>query len=110
MATYDMPLLILHGELDPRTPVEEARALAEHATGKTYFVEVPDGVHSAVTRTVTRDGAPCGVPIFAQFLQDPETEPDTSCVSNVPKLDMVIDDGFLWSQVIGTSDQWGDEE
>jgi pimeloyl-ACP methyl ester carboxylesterase len=74
--TSHVPTLVLEGTFDPITPLEWGRLAAETVQNCFYY-EFP-GVGHGVMRTDD-----CGLQIGLQFLDDPTTEPDTSCLDHV---------------------------
>jgi pimeloyl-ACP methyl ester carboxylesterase len=77
----DIPALVLAGEYDPVTPPAWSRLAAETLSAATYY-EFP-----ALTHGVMRSNA-CGLEIGVRFLQDPRSEPDASCLADLPALDI----------------------
>ena len=73
----DVPTLILAGEFDPITPPLWARLAAE-TLSSSYYYEFP-GLGHGIMRSNR-----CGFRIGNQFLEDPYTEPDASCISELP--------------------------
>lgn len=73
----DVPTLILTGEFDPITPPAWGRLAAE-TLSKHYYYEFP-GLGHGIMRSNR-----CGFQIGLQFLNDPYTEPDSSCLDAVP--------------------------
>lgn len=73
----DVPTLILAGEFDPITPPVWARLAAE-TLNNSYYYEFP-GLGHGVMRSNR-----CGFQIGLQFLTDPYTEPDASCIDELP--------------------------
>jgi pimeloyl-ACP methyl ester carboxylesterase len=69
----DVPTLILTGEFDPITPPVWAR-LAGETLSSSYYYEFP-GLGHGVMRSNR-----CGFQIGLQFLNDPNTVPDASCI------------------------------
>ncbi|MCZ2825727.1 MULTISPECIES: alpha/beta hydrolase [unclassified Modestobacter] len=74
--TSDIPTLVLAGELDPITPPRWGAQLAEDL-GNSVFVEFPSTGHGSVG---THE---CAVQLTRDFLADPDSEPDASCVDDV---------------------------
>ncbi|MCZ2817179.1 alpha/beta hydrolase [Modestobacter sp. VKM Ac-2984] len=74
--TSDIPTLVLAGELDPITPPRWGAQLAEDL-GDSVFVEFPSTGHGSVG---THE---CAVQLTRDFLADPDSEPDASCVDDV---------------------------
>ncbi|MGY2078626.1 alpha/beta hydrolase [Modestobacter sp. SYSU DS0657] len=72
----DLPTLVLAGELDPITPPRWGEQLAEEL-GNAVYVEFPATGHGSVG---THE---CAVQLTREFLADPNSEPDTSCVDDV---------------------------
>jgi pimeloyl-ACP methyl ester carboxylesterase len=73
----DLPTLIVNGEYDPVTPphwAEEATA----TLSQSYVFIIPAGGHGVL------ELSECTVSIADQFLTDPYTEPDGSCVEDMP--------------------------
>ena len=76
----DVPTLILTGEYDPITPPAWARLAAE-TLSTSYYYEFP-GLGHGVMRSNR-----CGFQIGHQFLADPYTEPDASCIDQLPGIE-----------------------
>ncbi|MGD2205214.1 MAG: alpha/beta hydrolase [Anaerolineae bacterium] len=72
----DIPTLVLSGQYDPITPPAWGRLAAE-TLSKSFFYEFP-GIGHGVMRSNQ-----CGLDIGLQFLDDPTTEPDTSCLAQL---------------------------
>lgn len=75
----DIPTLVLSGELDPVTPPKFGELVAKNLSNS-YFYVFPGGGHTGET---TSD---CALDITAAFVNDPETEPDASCIEEMPGL------------------------
>jgi pimeloyl-ACP methyl ester carboxylesterase len=73
----DIPTLILAGEYDARTPVENGRRIAQTLT-RGYVFELPGMTHGSRPRCLNE--------IMTRFLEDPTREPDASCIGRMPKL------------------------
>jgi pimeloyl-ACP methyl ester carboxylesterase len=73
----DIPTLILVGEYDPVTPPRWGKLAAETLSNSYYF-EFPGFGHSV---NIIKEG--CPVNIVSQFLNDPTTKPDGSCVKKL---------------------------
>ncbi|MCZ2803560.1 alpha/beta hydrolase [Modestobacter sp. VKM Ac-2983] len=74
--TSDIPTLVLAGELDPITPPRWGAQLAADLDDS-VFVEFPSTGHGSVG---THE---CAVQLTRDFLADPDSEPDASCVDDV---------------------------
>ena len=82
----DIPTLIFQEELDTQTPFSWGK-LAHENLANSYFVNWPNMGHIAVAH----DQHHCSGTIEAAFLNDPNTQPDTSCAqSDVYKLKFVL--------------------
>ncbi len=75
----EIPTLILTGDYDPITPPDYARQAAE-TLPNSILVEFPDGGHGELT------SSDCADEIFLQFIADPNTRPDTSCLAKHEKV------------------------
>ncbi len=72
----DLPVLVLAGGFDPITPPRWGRDVAaNYANG--FFVEFPTLGHG------TSIAAECSTAITLDFLADPASEPDTSCIASM---------------------------
>jgi len=72
----DIPTLILGGEFDPVTPPEYGRMVAEHLNNS-YFYEFPSIGHSVAVANS------CARQMTADFLTDPHTPPNSSCIKTL---------------------------
>jgi pimeloyl-ACP methyl ester carboxylesterase len=75
----DIPALILAGRFDPVTPPEWGRLAAETLSNH-YLFEFSDLSHGIIRSN------PCGLEIGLQFINDPSSEPDSSCMRNIPEI------------------------
>jgi pimeloyl-ACP methyl ester carboxylesterase len=73
----DVPALILSGQFDPITPPEYGQLTAE-TLSNSLFLEFPTLGHGVM------DGDRCALEIGLQFLDDPTTAPDASCMEDLP--------------------------
>jgi pimeloyl-ACP methyl ester carboxylesterase len=73
----DIPTLILEGEFDPVTPLVYAEQVAKHLANS-YLYEFPGIGHNILL------GSACARSISDQFLDDPTSEPDASCIAEMP--------------------------
>jgi transcriptional regulator GlxA family with amidase domain len=81
---------VLAGGYDPVTPPAWGESTAT-AQGSAFYYEFPQA-----SRGVMRSPA-SGLSIGLQSLEDPRTEPDTSCIADHPDADLTI--GALAEQV-----------
>lgn len=72
----DIPTLVLAGEYDPITPPAWGEQVAETLDNATYLLFPGLGHGVSVDH-------PCPLQITLDFLEDPESEPDTSCVAEM---------------------------
>jgi len=75
----DLPSLVLAGQFDPVTPPEWGQMAAETLSNH-YYYEFPGLAHGIMRSNV------CGLEIGLQFLEDPASEPDASCMDELPVL------------------------
>ena len=100
-ATYDGPMLLLHGGLDPTMPVERLAALIDHFDGPGQeFVFFPDSGH------VTVSGNPCSQSMYASFLANPGGPVDRSCLAAASDLSLGAPETD--QRLFGTDDFWGE--
>lgn len=71
----DIPVLILTGEFDARTPVEFGREIAA-AMPHAHVFEFPGETHGGRP-------AACRASVLEQFLADPQRRPDGSCITRM---------------------------
>lgn len=69
----DIPTLLLQGGLDPATAVANGN-IVETGLRNSYNIVFPAGTH-------IQGGSPCGTAIMVDFMADPSTAPDTSCIA-----------------------------
>jgi pimeloyl-ACP methyl ester carboxylesterase len=72
----DIPTLVLSGRYDPVTPPAWGRLAAE-TLANSFVYEFPNVAHG------TMRSNSCALEIGLQFLDDPTTEPDTSCLERL---------------------------
>jgi pimeloyl-ACP methyl ester carboxylesterase len=72
----DIPTLVLSGRYDPVTPPSSGRQAAE-TLSNSFFYEFPNLAHGAMRSNK------CARRIGLAFLDDPWTEPDTSCLEKL---------------------------
>jgi pimeloyl-ACP methyl ester carboxylesterase len=104
---YAGPLLMLQGGLDAPTPWEQAWALtAEYDGPAQTWALFPYGAHGVVGGSPA-PGGDCALDVYLQFLAQPATPPDLSCIDDIapPEFD---GDPALTTWLLGTADAWGD--
>lgn len=79
----DVPTLIISGEFDSITPEESASAVAEGLANAFHYT-IPGAAHSAI------ESSPCPLSITFQFLENPNQEPDSSCISQLGGLEFRV--------------------
>jgi len=111
-ASKDVPMLMLNGTLDQRTPIDMASIVKEYLTGPNqYFIEVPNANHGVVfynqlSAPVKNIFAPgCGMQIMLDYIQDPLSKPDTSCLDNLMQIDF-RGNPLMALLLFGTLDLW----
>lgn len=72
----DLPSLVLAGQFDPVTPPRYAQQVAD-TLSSSYSYEFPGVGHSVLL------GSTCAQEIAQDFVQDPTTEPDVSCITDL---------------------------
>jgi pimeloyl-ACP methyl ester carboxylesterase len=77
-----IPTLLQSGQFDPVTPAAWGDLALETLPNGYHFV-FPGSAHNTAP-------TPCAVAVFAQFLDDPTSEPDGSCIGEMPGLSFVI--------------------
>lgn len=81
----DIPSLIITGSYDPTTPPVYAKQIATHLLHNYYF-EFPTLGHTPTAA----DSSGCAMKIVEQFLDDPSTEPDRTCLGELEKPVFVV--------------------
>jgi pimeloyl-ACP methyl ester carboxylesterase len=83
-ANFSKPLLMLHGEYDPQTRLENVQQFARmyNATGQTLII-MPGLTHNSILTSFTRNGSLCGVTLVSSFLQCPTCTLNTTCVQEM---------------------------
>jgi pimeloyl-ACP methyl ester carboxylesterase len=77
--TSDVPTLLLAGEFDPITPLSWA-LLAAETLPNSHVYEFP-GVGHGVYFSAT-----CGERMIVRFIDDPDAEPNASCIETMPPI------------------------
>ncbi|MGI9623208.1 MAG: alpha/beta hydrolase [Acidimicrobiales bacterium] len=77
--TADVPALVLGGSYDPVTPARWGQSTAD-ALPNAYFYEFPHVGHGVMRSTE------CGLSIGLQFIDNPSSEPDTSCIEQMEQV------------------------
>lgn len=81
----DVPILILHGELDSMASYDNALAAAQVFNGDhQHVVSFPYAPHGALSQTPSAGRSlPCGAEIAFAFLQDPSAPLQTQCLDDL---------------------------
>lgn len=82
--TSDIPTLVLSGALDPATPNFRSEEVAAGLSNSFYFL-FPYGTH-----VQARPSTNCATQIMSQFINDPMTEPDSSCIDTLPAIEFSL--------------------
>ena len=85
--TLDVPTLLLSGDLDVATPTFRSQEVADALPNATLVV-FPGRTHVQIAAANI-----CAAQVMTQFVLDPTTKPDTSCVKEAPVLGFVLPDG-----------------
>jgi D-alanyl-D-alanine carboxypeptidase len=85
--TLDVPTLLLSGDLDVATPTFRSQEVADTLPNGTLVV-FPGRTHVQIAAANI-----CAAQVMTQFVLDPTTKPDTSCVKDAPVLGFVLPDG-----------------
>ncbi|HUH97628.1 MAG TPA: alpha/beta fold hydrolase [Anaerolineales bacterium] len=80
-----IPSLVITGAFDPTTPPVYAKQVAAQLSHSYYF-EFPNLGHTPTAA----DASGCAMKIVQQFLDDPVSEPDRSCLDNLKKPDFIV--------------------
>jgi pimeloyl-ACP methyl ester carboxylesterase len=109
-ADTQLPVLMMNGDLDPQTPIWVATPAIDGLPGSNhYFVQAPRTPHGVVFQSFTSDFddtySTCGFDVMMDFLDDPTTEPDTSCLADILPIDFNGRADYV-GFVFGTSDMW----
>lgn len=89
-AAPEVPILMLNGGLDMQTPIDMAQRAGEMLTGENqFFIEIPFGNHGVTRQSpvMTEDAEHCGTQILLSYLDDPQAEPDISCLNDLEEPD-----------------------
>lgn len=82
----DVPVLMLQGDLDGSTPLEVALPLKDVLNGPNQtWAQFPYSAHGVLSDSwVSEDESvpTCGMAMLAEFLRDPETPPNLSCIDD----------------------------
>lgn len=77
-----IPALVLAGEYDPVTSPEFTQAAAKNLSNS-YFYRLPYFGHAV------QDQSNCANQVAESFMRDPNSEPDTTCLHNLSRIDFV---------------------
>ncbi|HMA93116.1 MAG TPA: alpha/beta fold hydrolase, partial [Polyangiaceae bacterium] len=107
LADTSVPMLMLHGTLDPQIPIESARAVGQaYRAAHQQFVEMPFSAHDTLMQSLLdEDGNTCGAELVRQFLKDPLSSLDDSCTSRVLKLNFA-GHPVISTLLFGTEEAW----
>jgi pimeloyl-ACP methyl ester carboxylesterase len=83
----DVPVLILAGALDARTPALRSKIVADALPHATLAV-FPEGTHVQLGEINL-----CAGMIVKAFLENPAAAPDTGCIARMPRRGFVLPDG-----------------
>ena len=92
-AVTQAPVLMLNGTLDVQTPIETASRMKDHINGPHQtFVTIPNANHGTIISSPTlgvggMPGSNCGLLVIESFLDNPQGDPDQSCLQHLMPLD-----------------------
>ena len=107
-ASPNIPILMLLGTLDQRSPIAMVNTAKENLTGSNqYFIEVPNANHGVIKNSPVKNlfAPDCGMQIILNYMEDPLEEPDTSCLDNLKSIDF-RGNPLLALVLFGTWDLW----
>lgn len=103
------PMLMLQGKLDPATTWSKAIALKQHFTAPhqvfVTFDYAPHSVFFATPLSRSEDAEHCGMKLFVDFIDSPDSEIDLSCVAKTLPPDFQ-GTPELAEVLLGTNDYW----
>lgn len=111
-APESVPLLVLHGQLDYMTPYAELVDMPDNFTGPDQHIVIfPTVRHGALMESpVDNDYEDhCGFEIAMDWLADPASSPDTSCVDDVLGIDFVGEPEYV-EAFMGVPDAYADDQ
>jgi pimeloyl-ACP methyl ester carboxylesterase len=90
-ATTDVPMLMMNGDLDPKTPIEESKIFIEHFNGPyQYFEEIPLAGHNAMFQSPTSETVRyCGFEMVLSFITNPTGYDREPCLDYIASLDFL---------------------
>ena len=89
-APKNVPILMIHGTLDHRIPINSTSIVRENLNGSNqYFIEVPNAPHQVMSESPVKNifATSCGVQVVLDYMEDPLAKPDTSCFDNIKSID-----------------------
>jgi pimeloyl-ACP methyl ester carboxylesterase len=107
-ASEEVPILMINGTLDRATPMSVAGIARDNLTGPyQYFVKVPNAIHVVMFGSPVKNiFAPhCGMQIVLDYMENPLTEPNTSCLNNLKQINF-RGNPLMALQVFGTWNMW----
>ena len=100
--SYDGPMLLMHGGLDPTMPLARLEELRDWYDGPDqHFFVLEDAGHVVVNESQ------CAVSLYRGFLAAPTTPPDTTCLADAAPLNFAVSAEDS-KRLLGTPDLWGD--
>lgn len=106
-ASYDGPMWMLQGDLDPGVAPDVAAAMGrEYAGPHQHYIEVGGGAHTLTGKTPGPEGD-CALTLLHMFVEDPSAEPD-DCAASVTGPDFVLAPSPVTAAFLGEGDPWAD--
>jgi len=81
----DIPSLIIAGAYDPTTPPKYAKQITSQLS-QNYYFEFSKHGHTPTAS----DSSGCAMSLALQFIDDPSTEPDDSCLNDIESIEFVV--------------------
>jgi len=108
-AQTDIPILILHTEMDEGVVLDEGKKIARDFNGENqHFVIVPRVSH-AIGLWAWHS---CPEKILTTFLNDHDAVPDRSCLAQMPAIDFTLESDWgkeLSQEIFGLDNLWFDD-
>lgn len=104
-SSYQGPMLMLQGAIDPASPVENAQRVSEHYSAPHQTLVIfPDASHTVNGATPTRSGGDCAKQLYLSFLRNPQRTPDVGCMDEL--LPLNFEESELSSVFFDTAQLW----
>lgn len=105
-ADTDIPILIMHTDMDEGTVLAEAHQIANDYSGENQHLVVIPRMSHAVGLFAWHS---CPEKILKDFLKDHQTKPDTNCLSDIPDIDFTLESDWgkeISRDIFGVDNLW----